>query len=233
MENNNRMMQQMENQTEILLDIIRSLSFALKSKRMSNYFISEIDMLRLISEEQCLYVAERLDKFYLKPVETIKQMTKNFQQFTIRSRMKVPLTDDYSKVKVYTWHLRSLLTLALTERDHLLLQRFEHIVELSNKYFPSSFNNISNVEQLLFTWLNKIITPRLRKNLPECFEQQQQDQEIKNLPWLTSNLVEPIVLVFNIMNMYFDEENNDNTDETDVEDDENDVNAGNIRSISF
>ncbi len=205
---------------------------------MSNYFISQIDMLRLISEEQCLYVAERLDQFYLKPVETIKQMTKNFQQFTIRSRMKVPLTDDYSKVKVYTWHLRSLLTLALYERDHLRLQRFEHIVKLSNKYFPSSFNNISNVEELLFTWLNKIITPRLRENLPECFEQQQQNQKIreydnKNLPWLTSNLVEPIVLVFNIMNMYFNEENNDNTDETNVEDEENDVNAGNIRSISF
>jgi hypothetical protein len=152
--------------------------------------------------------------------------------------MKVPLTDDYSKVKVYTWHLKSLLTLALYERDHLRLQRFEHIVELSNKYFPSSFNNISNVEELLFTWLNKIITPRLRENLPEYFEQQQQNQKIreydnKDLPWLTANLVEPIVLVFNIMNMYFNEENNDNTDETDVEDEENDVNAGNIQSISF
>jgi hypothetical protein len=226
MENNYHRMQHIENQAGLFLQLIQSLSLSLKSKTMSNYFIPEIDMLRLISEESCLYIANKLYQFYLKPVETIKQMKKNFQQFTKRSCIKTPLTDNYSKIKICTWYLRSLLALALDERDHFRLQRFEHIVELSNKYFSSSIplNNISNVEELLFTWLNKTITPRLRNNLPECFERRQDIQEYdnKSLFWLTSNLVEPVVLVLNMMKFYFDE------DENDVEDDDNDVDTGNI-----
>ncbi|CAF1440337.1 unnamed protein product [Rotaria sordida] len=235
MENNYHKMQQTEKQTDIFLDIIQCLSVALKSKTMPNYFISDIDMLRMISNEKCLYLAERLDEFYFKPVETIKQMTKNFKQLTQWSRMKIPLVDDYSKLKIYTWHLRSLLYLALIERDHLRLQCFEHIVELSNKYFSSSSLSseingyISNVEELLFTWLNIIITPRLRQSLPECFEQQQirEYNHNKKLIWLTLNFWEPIVLVFNIMNFYFDEEydsesDNDNDDNSENERSNND-----------
>ncbi|CAF2749818.1 unnamed protein product [Rotaria sp. Silwood2] len=127
------------------------------------------------------------------------------------------LIDDYSKVKVYTWYLRSLLCLALKQRDHLRLQSLKYIVELANKYFLSSsstIDRISDVEDLLFTWVNLIVTPRLRENLPECFEQIQEQQQSgefynKKFIWLRFNLLESIVFIFYEMGSYFDEESDD------------------------
>ncbi|CAF4346364.1 unnamed protein product [Rotaria sp. Silwood2] len=211
-------------------------------------------MLSLISEENCLYAAEKLEQFRLKPVETIKQMTKCFNKLTRWSRIKIPLADDYSKIKVYTWYLRSLLYLALKTPDRLQLQRLEHIVQLSNTYFPSSLpnDNISNAEELLFTWLNIMITPSLRKKLPECFDQQQQQElqkyDNKKPIWLTYNLLEPIVLLFHIIELYYNEEDNEENDDDnewenesnnndeiamDIEDEEDDITADDLVVIPF
>lgn len=232
METNNHWIQQTDNQAEIFLHLIQSLSLVLKSKVLPNYFIPNINMLRLIPEKHCLYLAEVLDRFYMKPVDTIKRMTRNFKNFSRWSPIKVPLIDDYSKIQVYTWYLRSLLCLALKERDHLQLQRLKYIVELSNHLF---FDNISNVEEFIFTWINIIITSSLRKNLPNCFDQDHlKYKNNKNPIWLTYNLWEPIVFVFNIMDIYFDDDDKNNfTNETnnndEVEEEEDNYNAGKTR----
>ncbi|CAF1587811.1 unnamed protein product, partial [Adineta ricciae] len=232
MEGNYLQMQEAQEQADLFLHIVQCLSLALKTKSMSNYFISDIDMLRLIPEEKCMFLAEKLDEFHAKPVETIKQMKTNFQLLVRWSRVKTPLVDDYSKTQIYIWHLRSLLFLAVKERDHIRLQRFQHIVNLSNKYFHTSSNDtISNVEELLFTWLNVTVTPKLRKSLPTCFEQEGhypiQRYDNRKLFWLTYNIWEPIVLMFNMSDMYFDEEYEQDSD------DENDTNTSDIVVIPF
>ncbi|CAF0725564.1 unnamed protein product [Didymodactylos carnosus] len=187
-------------------------------------------MLGLISDEKCLYLAEQLDKLYSKPVATIKEMT-NFQNRVRKSCIKTPLVADYSKIKVYTWYLRSLLFLALKDEDHLQLQHLQHIVELSNKLFPLSvsFDNISDIEELLFAWLNIIITPSLREDLPNCFHRQSHEEferyDKKKPIWLTYNLCYPIVFVFNMIDVYYDGENNDENVDDEDERNSNDENV--------
>jgi hypothetical protein len=234
MEKNYRVMKQTENEIETFLDIIQQLSITLKSKTMSNYFISKINMLRLVPEEKCLDLAKRLDQLYEKPVQTIRQMQKSFQDFTFWSCVRLPLANDCSKIKVYTWYLRSSLCLALRASEHLRLQRLEHVVRMSNKYFPSllSVDNISNVEELLFTWLDIVLTPELRESLPNCFEQKQQ-QEISQYPnkipiWLRFYSA-PIGFVFDALYMPIDETIDEitgnerlspNADEMDIDDED-------------
>ncbi|CAF1379108.1 unnamed protein product [Rotaria sordida] len=195
---------------ELAPDIIQQLSITLKSKTMSNYFIPEIDMLQLIPEEKCLYLAEKLKQLYEKPVQTIRQMHKSFQDFMFWSCVRLPLADDYSKIKIYTWYLRSSLCLALRDSEHLRLQRLEHVVRMSNMYFPSSLSvdNISNAEELLFIWLDIVITSELRENFPNCFEQKQQ-QEISQysnkIPIWLRFYSAPIGFVFEVLYMPIDE----------------------------
>jgi hypothetical protein len=244
----NNLEMQAKSPTDILLDMIRNLSADLKLKTMRNYFIPEIDMLRLIQEEKYLNLAEKLDQFCQKPVKMIRQMKNNFQNFARWFNLKLPSPDDYSKIGVYTWYLRSLLFLAFNGCDYIHLKQLEHIIDLSNTYFPlfKTTDNICNVEDLLFTWLNIIITPRLRKSLPKCFDQQQ-EQKLHNkydnemAIWLEYQLFEPIAIIFNMIGFYNDAEIDDEIEETqdddemeerqvddEIEETQDDVNTGNI-----
>lgn len=232
---------QSKNQTDILLDMVRNLSADLKLKAMRNYFIPGIDILRLIPEEKYSNLAEKLDQFCRKPVETIKQMKKNFQNITRWFHLKVPSADDYSKLNIHVWHLRSLLFLALKDPDYLYSKRFEHILELSNTFFPSSetTDKMSNVEDLLFTWLNIVITARLRTSLPECFDRQH-EHEVHNkyynnkVIWLEYQLFEPITLIFYLVDFYDDAEIDTIVSHADgVEENQYEVNTGNVGFINF
>lgn len=168
LEKNNHFIEQTENQIEIFLHLIHSLSLVLKSKLLSNYFIPNINMLKEIPEEYYLYLAGKLDQFYKKPLNTIKQIS------------SWSYLNNYSKIQVYTSYLRSLLSLALKKQDHHQLQRLQHIIELSNTLFPSSKldQTITDIEEFIFAWLDIIITPSLRKNLPTCFEKKKTSSKI-------------------------------------------------------
>ncbi|CAF1664079.1 unnamed protein product, partial [Adineta ricciae] len=61
MEGNYLRVQEAQEQADLFLHIVQCLSLALKTKSMSNYFIPDIDMLRLIPEEKCMFLAEKLE----------------------------------------------------------------------------------------------------------------------------------------------------------------------------
>ncbi|CAF1161689.1 unnamed protein product, partial [Didymodactylos carnosus] len=102
--------------------------------------------------------------------------------------------------------------------DSIKLKCLQNICEKSHKYFPSTSQWCTNIEELLFTWLNVTLTSSLMKQLPEYFESVVHEQnQLARQSWLGEKVLEPITRVFGVLSD-LSQIANDETDDEDEDD---------------